>query len=52
MILIYSQAEDNSAVRLQCVEPESSAQEASQYEAIYQALDPKSLDWAGFSLCL
>lgn len=57
MILIYSQgnyAEESAAVRLQSFErdgdPEASAQDASQYAAVYQALDPKSLDWAGVFL--
>ncbi|XP_071360136.1 hepatitis A virus cellular receptor 1 homolog [Trachinotus anak] len=39
-------ASTQHTVRLQCLEPdpESSAQDASQYTAIYQALDPKTLD--------
>ncbi|XP_045902231.1 uncharacterized protein LOC123969151 [Micropterus dolomieu] len=41
-------ASTQAAVRLQSFEPDagqgSSAQDASQYAAIYQALDPKSLD--------
>lgn len=64
MILLYLQADyceesadvasTQAAVRLQSFEPDagqgSSAQDASQYAAIYQALDPKSLDWAVYSL--
>ncbi|XP_044201961.1 uncharacterized protein LOC122978932 [Thunnus albacares] len=41
-------SEETAVVRLQSLEPdvdpESSAQDASQYAAIYQALDPKTLD--------
>lgn len=57
LILIYSKTDNceeskdvvftQTAVRLQSLEPdaepESSAQDASQYAAIYQALDPKTL---------
>lgn len=64
MTLVYSQAdycEENAddactqdMVKLQSLQPdpESSAQDGSQYAAIYQALDPKTLDWAGFILFL
>lgn len=55
MIIIYLQADccqqnadvasTRAAVRMQSVdEPESSAQDASQYAVIYQALDPTTLD--------
>lgn len=44
-------ASTHSAVRLQALEagadPESSIPDASQYAAVYQALDPKTMDWAG-----
>lgn len=65
MLLIYLQAdycEENTdasstpaAVRLQSLEPAADPESSppsstSQYAAIYQALDPKSLDWAGFIL--
>lgn len=44
-------APNQPAVRLQFVgEPESKSPDASQYAAIYQALDPTSLDWALFIL--
>ena len=40
------------SVKLQSLQPdpESGAQDASQYAAVYQALDPKTADWVG-SFC-
>lgn len=58
MILIYLQSNyceetadvaSQTAVSLQSLEPdanpESSIHNASQYAAVYQALDPKTLEW-------
>ncbi|CAK6968359.1 uncharacterized protein LOC121882784 [Scomber scombrus] len=46
VVIIVSGDYSEEEVRLQSLEPdpESSAQDASQYAAIYQALDPKTLD--------